>query len=247
MARQRVPEGPAPDPAVQKVSVRYAKRGRLRFSSTRDFQRALERAVRRAGVPMAFSAGFHPHPKISYANAAPTGTASESEYFQLQLTQRCEPELLRAALDESLPPELVILKVVDAAPGALADLLQASRWQIDFEQLSLEDVTAAVEDFLASEQVLVTRKTKSGDREFDVRAAVRASGVAQVQTDAGQVVRWTILIEHTTPAVRPLDVMKGLGQVSELTVVRPPLMTRLEQGILAANNTIDDPFEVASA
>ncbi|MDO5535839.1 MAG: TIGR03936 family radical SAM-associated protein, partial [Propionibacteriaceae bacterium] len=63
---RRVPEGPAPDPTVQKLRVRYAKRGRMRFTSTRDFQRALERAVRKAGLPMAFSGGFHPHPKISY-------------------------------------------------------------------------------------------------------------------------------------------------------------------------------------
>ena len=95
MARQRVPEGPAPAPAVQKLRVRYAKRGRLRFSSTRDFQRALERALRRAGVPMAFSAGFHPHPKVSYANAAPTGTASEAEYFEISVTERVDPESVR--------------------------------------------------------------------------------------------------------------------------------------------------------
>ena len=95
MARQRVPEGPPPALAVQKLRVRYAKRGRLRFSSTRDFQRALERALRRAGVPMAFSAGFHPHPKISYANAAPTGTASEAEYFEISVTERVDPESVR--------------------------------------------------------------------------------------------------------------------------------------------------------
>src|SRR5699024_8182054 len=77
---RRVPEGPDPDPAVQKLRVRYAKRGRMRFTSTRDFQRALERAVRKAVLPMAYSGGFHPHPKTSYANAAPTGAASEAEY-----------------------------------------------------------------------------------------------------------------------------------------------------------------------
>ena len=102
-ARQRVPEGPAPDPAVQKLRIRYTKRGRLRFTSSRDFQRALERALRRADVPMAFSAGFHPHPKISYANAAATGTASEAEYFEISVTQRVEPESVRVALDEALP------------------------------------------------------------------------------------------------------------------------------------------------
>ena len=60
-----------------------ASRGRLRFASHRDFQRALERALRRARVPMAYSAGFHPHPKVSYANAAPTGVASEAEYVEI--------------------------------------------------------------------------------------------------------------------------------------------------------------------
>ncbi|HPB72038.1 MAG TPA: TIGR03936 family radical SAM-associated protein, partial [Phycicoccus sp.] len=68
MARQRTPQGPPPPPPVQRLRIRYAKRGRMRFSSTRDIARALERALRRAGIPMAFSAGFHPHPRISYAN-----------------------------------------------------------------------------------------------------------------------------------------------------------------------------------
>src|SRR3954465_15199770 len=124
----RTPEGPPPPPAVQKLRVRYAKRGRLRFSSTRDFQRALERALRRADVPMAFSAGFHPHPKISYANAAATGTASEAEYVEISVTQRVEPESVRAALDEALPQGIDILQVVEAPPGALADRLEASDW-----------------------------------------------------------------------------------------------------------------------
>ena len=69
MARQ--PEGPPPPPTVQKLRLRYAKRGPLRFASHRDLARTLERALRRARVPMAFSAGFSPHPKISYVGAAP--------------------------------------------------------------------------------------------------------------------------------------------------------------------------------
>ena len=111
----RTPDGPPPPPAVQRLRVHYAKRGRLRFSSHRDFQRAFERALRRAAVPMAYSAGFSPHPKVSYANAAPTGAASEAEYLEIALAQRCDPERLRAALDESLPPDLDVLEVVEVA------------------------------------------------------------------------------------------------------------------------------------
>jgi len=84
---------------VQKLRVRFAKRGRLRFTSHRDFQRAFERAVRRAGLPVAFSHGFSPHPKISYAGAAPTGAASEAEYLEISLTSEQDPEQVRAALD----------------------------------------------------------------------------------------------------------------------------------------------------
>ena len=246
MARQRVPEGPPPAPAVQKVSVRYAKRGRLRFSSTRDFQRALERAVRRAGVPMAFSAGFHPHPRISYANAAPTGAASEAEYFQLQLTQQCDLEALRAALDESLPQDMAVLRVVEAAPGALADLLQASVWQLDFEGVTLKTITDAVATFMDRAELLVTRMTKSGAREFDVRQAVLASDVVLVRAgdaDGRDLVRWTMTIQHTTPAVRPIDVMTGLTELTGLQVPRSPLMTRLAQGVLEAGGRVSDPFD----
>lgn len=193
---------------------------------------------------MAFSAGFHPHPRISYANAAPTGTASESEYFQLQLTQQCDVERLREALDESLPEDLAVLRVVDAAPGALADLLQASLWQLDFEGLSLEDLTEAVDRFLSREEVLVTRMTKSGAREFDVRAAVLASDVVLVSGADRDTVRWTMTIRHTTPAVRTIDVMTGLTELTGIAVPRPPLMTRLAQGVLRDDNTVGDPFDV---
>ena len=85
MARQAPVRDVAP--TVQRLRLRYAKRGRLRFTSTRDFQRALERALRRTGVPMAYSQRFNPHPRISYTNAAPTGTASEAEYVELALVK----------------------------------------------------------------------------------------------------------------------------------------------------------------
>src|SRR5438309_8099794 len=96
---RRVPEGPPPPPVVQRLRIRYAKRGRLRFTSHRDFARAFERALRRAAVPMAYSAGFTPHPKVSYAGAAPTGVASEAEYLEIGLAERREPEAVREALD----------------------------------------------------------------------------------------------------------------------------------------------------
>src|SRR6266851_8372639 len=102
----RMPDGPPPPPTVQKLRIRYAKRGRLRFTSHRDIQRAFERALRRAQVPMAYSAGFTPHPKVSWAGAAPTGVASEAEYVEIGVTRVLDPAELAAELDASLPKDL---------------------------------------------------------------------------------------------------------------------------------------------
>ncbi|MEV4255549.1 TIGR03936 family radical SAM-associated protein, partial [Spirillospora sp. NPDC049652] len=107
-----MPEGPAPAPVIQRLRVRYAKRGRLRFTSHRDISRAVERAVRRAGIPVAFSAGFTPHPRISYAGAAATGVASEAEYLEIGLTEPRDPARVRAELDAALPPGLDVVDVV---------------------------------------------------------------------------------------------------------------------------------------
>ncbi|GAB3875562.1 hypothetical protein GCM10029964_020060 [Kibdelosporangium lantanae] len=88
---------------MQKLRLRYAKRGRLRFTSHRDIARAFERALRRSGAPMAFSQGFNPHPKISWIGAAPTGAASEAEYVEIQLVEVVEPAKLAAELDAAMP------------------------------------------------------------------------------------------------------------------------------------------------
>jgi radical SAM-linked protein len=242
-AMARTPDGPPPAPAVQKLRVRYAKRGRLRFSSTRDFQRALERALRRAAVPMAFSAGFHPHPKVSYANAAPTGTASEAEYFEISVTERVDPQRVRAALDEALPQGLDVLEVVEAPPGlpSLADRLQASDWTMEFRGMPVEGLADAAARMLAQERVEVTRVMKNGPRTFDVRGAVVSLVASPSQDGTCAILR--LVVRHTTPAVRPDDVLTALHSVAALTPPTPPLVTRLAQGPLRlATATVTDPL-----
>ncbi|GAA4401610.1 TIGR03936 family radical SAM-associated protein [Fodinibacter luteus] len=230
MARQRTPEGPPPAPAVQKLRIRYAKRGRLRFSSTRDFSRALERALRRADVPMAFSAGFHPHPLVSYANAAPTGTASEAEYFEIRVTERVDPEAVRAALDEALPEGLDVLEVVEAGPGSLADRLQASEWRLVVRGADPDAVTAAVARYLACDRAEATRTFKTGPRTFDTRGAVLAMAVTGLDEEGCAILR--MVVRHTTPSVRPDDILTALRAVTGFSPPVPPLVTRLAQGPL---------------
>jgi radical SAM-linked protein len=231
-------------PPVQRLRVRYAKRGRLRFTSHRDFSRAFERALVRARIPMAYSSGFNPHPRISYAGASPTGAASEAEYLEIGLAEVTDPARVAALLDEALPDGLDVLAVVEAGGGSLADHLDASRWQIDLPDTPEPALSAAAEAFLAAGSVAVERMTKKGLRTFDSRAAVLALRVTAY--DAGS--RLEMVLQHTVPSVRPDDVLSGLQQCSGLEVEGPPLVTRLEQGSHdAATGVLRDPFGSADA
>lgn len=227
-------------PVAQRLRLRYAKRGRLRFSSHRDFQRALERALRRADIPMAFSAGFSPHPKISYANAAPTGAASEAEYVEIGVTEPLDPDHVRQSLDAALPPGLDIVDVVEARSGDFAARLQASEWQMEFAELDPDELSAGVAAFLAAEEVLVDRMTKNGRRTFDTRVAVVRATIGQPQ--AGYAIL-NVAARHTTPAVRPDDIVTALTNVADLVPPKPPRFTRLAQGPLdPVTALVGDPF-----
>jgi len=224
-------------PPVQRLRIRYAKRGRLRFTSHRDFSRAFERAIFRARVPMAYSSGFNPHPRISYAGAAPTGSASEAEYLEIGLAAVVDPAAVRSLLEEALPDGLDVLEVVESPGGSLADRLQASSWRIDLTAPAAA-VEAAVAAFLAAEAVPVQRMTKKGLREFDCRAAVVRLAVAEGAS-------LDLVLRHQEPAVRPDDVVSGLVAVGGLEVTGPPLLTRMAQGPLdEATGEVGDPLRV---
>ena len=183
---------------------------------------------------MAYSSGFNPHPRISYAGAAPTGSASEAEYLEIGLAERLDPDALRDTLDEALPDGLDIVGVAESPGGALAELLTSSRWRLDTDA-SAGDLEAAVVAFLGSESVLVERMTKKGLREFDARGAVASLVVDGSSLD--------LLLHHTVPAVRPDDVLSALRRVHPLETGPAPLLTRLDQGVLAEDGaTLRPPF-----
>jgi radical SAM-linked protein len=239
-----VPSQPVQQPPpVQKLRIRYAKRGRLRFTSHRDFGRAFERAVRRAGLPIAHSSGFSPHPRISYANASPTGASSEAEYLEVGLTEWREPDHVRAALDSALPPGLDILDVVSAGPGALSDRLEAGQWVVELPGVAPADAKAAVAAFLATDVVEVDRMTKRGLRTFDCRAAVVSLSVRESRSPQQECAILELVVRHGMPAVRPDDILAGLRQVADLVTPVPPLQNRIAQGPLdQETGRVGDPF-----
>ena len=257
MARPRPGEAanPAP-PTVQRIRLRFAKRGRLRFLSHRDVARSFERAVRRAGVPVSHSHGFSPHPRLSWVGAAPTGSASEAEYLEIGLTREVDPSALVAALDEALPAGLDVVRAVVAEGASLADRIDASRWVIELPGVSPVAVRDALDALWARESVIVERVTPSGRRQIDVRAALvhvevgsaagddapSASSRATDPGTAGVCATMTAVVRQTTPAVRPDDVLGALDVVAGLTLPAPARATRMAQGLLDHRGHLADPL-----
>lgn len=180
---------------------------------------------------MAYSSGFNPHPRISYANASPTGAATHGEYLEIGLNQVVEAAEIRDRLRAAMPPGLEIVEVVKSDRSSLTEVLTASRWRVeldpvgegDIDQASLE---RAVEALMTSPSHEVSRMTKTGLRTFDVREAIVEMSVTGPAT-------LEILSRHTTPLVRPDDVVRALRQLEPgLDSARPPMLTRLEQGTL---------------
>jgi radical SAM-linked protein len=163
----------------------------MRFASHRDVARAFERGVRRAGLPIAYSAGFTPHPKLSYPGGAPTGVASEAEYLSLALTDRQVETQVCQRLNAALPDGIDVIDVIEEASGGSAAFarLEASEWHVVLPGVAPEAARRAVAGFLALSEAPVERLTDKGVRRLDARAAVVEMDVVQtdvVQTDVVQ-------------------------------------------------------------
>jgi len=256
-----------PDPRDAPITtvhllVRYAKRGKMRFASHLDVARAFERGVRRAGLPIAYSTGFTPHPKISYADGIPTGVASEAEYLSLLLTNQIEAAAVRERLNAALPDGIDVIAVTEDTGGLPASRLTASEWQIALPGVTPESAVLVVQKFLALDEAPVERLTSKGLRRMDARSAVVTLAVlafpvhgAHGDSDTGDdsdatddiagrpgassgTTTLRMVLSHTVPAVRPDDVLSALRDVSDVIPAAPSLITRLAQGSLGESGVV---------
>jgi radical SAM-linked protein len=216
----------------------------MRFASHRDVARVFERGVRRAGLPIAYSAGFTPHPRISYAGGTPTGVASEAEYLSLALTSRQAAAHVRERLNATLPDGIDVIDVMDDADGPAGDILgalEASQWRVVLPGVEPAAAERAVAGFLARHEAPVERLTDKGVRHLDARAAVVTLDVLEpadhgprdAVTDVQDCAILRMVVLHTAPAVRPDDVLTALREQHGVVPSSPPITTRLTQGSLA--------------
>ena len=186
--RSRVPSGcvaPSPAPAVQpvqKIRFEFQKVGELRYLSHLELMRALQRALRRAGVPLAYTQGFNPQPKVSVAQALAVGVEGLRELGEVELTSRIEPADLLARWNAQLPPELKILRAWEAPlkGPSLSAGVRGAAYQVrllpngwDPTTLAALGAAGACADFLARGPIPVEVSKKGQSVTLDARPFVQ--------------------------------------------------------------------------
>ena len=157
-----------------RMLVRFGKNARLRFISHLDLQRFLHMALNRTGLPIQYSQGFNPHPVMAFGSALALGWTSEYEILDVKLSapmgrRRCE-EAMRFALPDDLP--VLEVKLVDDRRPSIMSQVYASDYVVQLNGENVDAVLAAIDGFLAEEHVTAMKKSKSGEKEIDIRPLV---------------------------------------------------------------------------
>ena len=209
-----------------RMIVRFGKNPRLRFISHLDLQRFFQRALNRTGLPIAFSQGFNPHPVMAFASALALGWTSDYEVLDVKLSapigrKRAE-ESMRAALPGDLP--VIQVKMVEDRLPSLMPMVYASEYRIDNSGVT-EEMLA---DFRAQETVTAVRRTKSGEREINIRPLAY-----DLRLDGDALIARLALTDRDT--LKPDLLVKTLTgkENEELRIHRIALLAKDEGGELA--------------
>lgn len=201
------------------VRLHFVKHGKVRWISHRDIARAFERAFRIAALPLAFSEGFSPHPKISFGLALSTGYESNEEFLDVALTEPVDLEALPERLVAALPQGISVIGAVllqDRTP-ALQETVTAVDWMVEVARddevaLDLDDFRRAVDAVLACDEVTIRRSRKGKLVDDDVRGAIRRCTV--FAGDAAGTARCELEVSTQPRSAKPSDVLAAIMQVT---------------------------------
>jgi radical SAM-linked protein len=157
-----------------KQRVRFSKMGKIRFLSHRDLARVWERALRRAGVRVAYSEGFSPRPRLSFGLALSTGYESLGEYLDIDLADDVEPAHLPAIVNPSLPQGMEAQAAIVIPPGtdSLQQAVTSSSWRLEIPGTETSRLEDAVERALRLDELPITVERKGSETALDARPAI---------------------------------------------------------------------------
>lgn len=197
-----------------RVRVRFSKLGKVRFTSHRDVARMWERSLRRVQLPVAWSAGFSPRPRLHFGLALSTGHESLAEYLDIDLVPADGEPVDVDALPELISPTLPV--GLDVAAAALVatgtDSLQAavtsSSWRLTVPETGVRELRTAVERLLAADEIVVTRQRKGQDVTDDLRPYVLDLTVVGPSADG---VELACELGTQPRGLRPAELIAALG------------------------------------
>ena len=221
-----------------RLRVRFSKLGKIRWTSHRDVARMWERAFRRTALPLAYTQGFSPRPKVSFGLALPTGHESVAEYLDLELAadrEAAEVDIssLPARLSLALPAGIDVLavSVIDDRAGSLQEEVTSCTWLVEAASVSPAELSGLVERALAADSLVITRQRKGRDVTDDVRSAI-----VSLEASATEPV---LLCELATQprGLRPSELLTAMAPDLEEAAVR-----RLHQWIQRDGASREEPL-----
>lgn len=159
-----------------RMLVVFEKGALLRHIGHLDLMRAMQRALRRSGLPIAYSQGFNPHILNTFASALSVGIKGEREIMDVKLSASCGAAEFAQRLKQALPPAIVIKDVIaveDNHPAMMA-LCKAAVYEVVFHEPMGEALSKAIDTLLEKKEIQAIRKTKSGMKPCDIRPMIYA-------------------------------------------------------------------------
>lgn len=197
----------------------FEKMGRMSWFSHLDLQNTMQRALRRAQLPVAYSQGFNPHVLTSFATALSVGCQSRGEVMEVEMAGEISPEEFAEKLNACLPDGLKVRRcasVPDSAPALMAKVAEAG-YDITAPNA---DLTQAVEAFLKAEEVMVEKRSKTKTRLVNIRPMVHEITCAFDGKDS----RLSMVLEQTNANALKVElVMQALAPEQEFRFVRTAL------------------------
>ena len=198
----------------------FKKLDRLKFVSHLDLQRFMQMALRRTDIPVMYSQGFNPHPKMSFASALAMGWTSDCEILELNLADEISEDEAYRQMSAALPPDLPLRRVrliEDTAPKRMA-IVQMSDYEITIEGEDAPRIADQIEGFMAETEIIALRKTKSGEKPTDIRPW--SISLSSKQTEVGCEIYARLLL--TEPAtLKPDLLIRTLAQRGDISELPP--------------------------
>ena len=160
---------------MQRLRIRFSRGEEIKFISHLDIMRLWQRALHRAEIPLAYTEGFSPHPRISLAAPLPVGVTSQAELMDIFCTKRVSPHLLTTAVGQQLPPGIEILQVYPVAPTlpSLQSQVSYAEYSVELEtEKDREGTEAALTSLLSVKHLPWHHERDTGTRNYDLRALI---------------------------------------------------------------------------